>query len=97
MLYRQRLSLPTEGSHGTSASDEMASQMSPAGESEGDDDVFIKVAVAAQQTLKLYYELHQLQVVNYTLLATHHLFRAGLAFLSALWHSSVVRKRVVRG
>ncbi|KAF7188411.1 Positive regulator of purine utilization [Pseudocercospora fuligena] len=80
MLYRQSLSVP----------EQLASELSPA---TGDDVqspgnvnfeheedkqmVFIKVAEAGQMVLRIYRQLHRLKLVNYTFLATHHLFMSG--------------------
>ncbi|KAK8159962.1 fungal-specific transcription factor domain-containing protein [Phyllosticta citribraziliensis] len=71
---------------------------------EDDDFVFLKVAEAGQMTLKLYRQLHRVHLVNYTYLATHHLFMAasnagasittGISFLYALWHSPLVRSHL---
>jgi hypothetical protein len=40
--------------------------------------VFLKVAEAGQKVLRLYRQLHRVRLVNYTFLATHHLFMAGI-------------------
>jgi len=61
---------------------------------EDEDHVFLKCAEAGQNTLKLYRQLHRQRVVNYTYLATHHLFMAGISFLYAVWHSPAVRSRL---
>ena len=80
MLYRQSLSVP----------EPLASELSPAmGEDVPNPDlinmeieedkqmVFLKVAQAGQTVLKIYRQLHRLKLVNYTFLATHHLFMSG--------------------
>jgi hypothetical protein len=77
MLYRQSLSAPVELGNEPSPNDEVASPMEIHIEPEDDDEVFMKVATAGQKVLKLYYQLHRARVVNYTFLATHHLFMAG--------------------
>lgn len=41
------------------------------------DEVFLKVAEAGQNVLRIYRQLHRVRLVNYTFLATHHLFMAG--------------------
>jgi len=46
-------------------------------EQEDEERVFLKVAEAGQKVLKLYRQLHRVHLVNYTFLATHHLFMAG--------------------
>lgn len=82
MLYRQSLSVP----------EQLASELSPA---TGDDvqspgnvnfeleedkqTVFLKVAEAGQMVLRIYRQLHRLKLVNYTFLATHHLFMSGMS------------------
>lgn len=57
--------------------------------------VFLRVAEAAQQVLRLYRKLHVRHLVNYTFLSTHHIFMSGIAFLYSIWHSPAVRKRLV--
>ena len=47
-------------------------------EREDEEHVFLKVAEAGQKVLKLYRQLHRVHLVNYTFLATHHLFMAGM-------------------
>ena len=79
MLYRQSLSVPPELGGEVSPSEEIASPMSVnLDDQEDDDDVFLKVAEAGQKVLKLYRQLHRVHLVNYTFLATHHLFMAGM-------------------
>jgi hypothetical protein len=97
MLYRQSLSTPAPLAGESSPTEDVASPSSPrVEEKEDEDDVFLKCAEAGQKTLKLYRQLHRLRLVNYTYLATHHLFMAGISFLYAVWHSPVVRSRLVR-
>jgi hypothetical protein len=80
MLYRQSLAVP----------EQLASEISPSTggdvespgrvnfEAKGDEQmVFMKVAQAGQMVLKIYRQLHRLKLVNYTFLATHHLFMSG--------------------
>lgn len=95
MLYRQSLSTPGPLAGESSPTEGVASPSSPRiEEKEDEDDVFLKCAEAGQKTLKLYRQLHRLRLVNYTYLATHHLFMAGISFLYAVWHSPVVRSRL---
>ncbi|KFY08576.1 hypothetical protein V492_06105, partial [Pseudogymnoascus sp. VKM F-4246] len=61
---------------------------------EGEEAVFLKVAEAGQRVLRLYWRLHRVHLVNYTFLATHQLFMAGISFLYAIWHSPTVRSRL---
>ena len=77
MLYRQSLSVPPELGGEKSPSDEIASPIEMHAEEENNEDIFLKVAEAGQRVLKLYYQLHRAHIVNYTFLATHHLFMAG--------------------
>lgn len=44
---------------------------------EDEQMVFLKVAQAGHTVLKIYRQLHRLRLVNYTFLATHHLFMSG--------------------
>ena len=95
MLYRQSLSVPPTLAGEMSPSDDVASPMSIGlDEPENEDDIFLKVAEAGQSVLKLYRQLHRVHLVNYTYLATVHLFMAGIAFLYAIWHSPTVRSRL---
>ncbi|KAI7573374.1 hypothetical protein KC316_g11847 [Hortaea werneckii] len=61
---------------------------------EDEEMVFMKVAQAGQTVLKIYRQLHRLKLVNYTFLATHHLFMSGISFLYAIWHSTLVRSQL---
>lgn len=96
MLYRQSLSVPAmfEGEYHTSK--EVNSPSVHNIELREDEDrVYLKVAEAGQKTLRLYRQLHIVSLVNYTYLATHHLFTAGISYLYAIWHSPIVRSRLV--
>jgi hypothetical protein len=96
MLYRQSLSVPAPLANELSPTEDVASPSSLRMEEKEDEDlVFLKCAEAGQKTLKLYRQLHRLRLVNYTYLATHHLFMAGISFLYAVWHSPAVRARLV--
>lgn len=95
MLYRQSLSVPAPFAGEMSPTEDVTSPSSVFTEDKEDEDlVFLKCAEAGQKTLKLYRQLHRLRLVNYTYLATHHLFMAGISFLYAVWHSPVVRSRI---
>lgn len=96
MLYRQSLSVPTvfEGEYDT-AKEVNSPAMYNAELREDEDRVYLKVAEAGQKILRLYRQLHLLGVVNYTYLTTHHLFVAGISYLYAIWHSPIVRSRLV--
>jgi hypothetical protein len=97
MLYRQSLSVPAPLASELSPTEDVASPASIRVEEDKEDEdlVFLKCAEAGQKTLKLYRQLHRLRLVNYTYLATHHLFMAGISFLYAVWHSPAVRSRLV--
>ncbi|KAH8881001.1 hypothetical protein GQ53DRAFT_668744 [Thozetella sp. PMI_491] len=95
MLYRQSLSVPAmfEGEYHTS--NEVNSPNSyPRELREDEERVYLKVAEAGQKILRLYRQLHLVGLVNYTYLATHHLFMAGISYLYAIWHSPIVRSRL---
>lgn len=97
MLYRPSLSTPPvfEGEYSTS--DEVQSPSMHHAEMRDDEEkVSLKIAEAGEKVLRLYRHLHRKHLVNYTYLSTHHLFMAGIAYLYALWHSPVVRSRLVR-
>ncbi|KAH7083175.1 fungal-specific transcription factor domain-containing protein [Paraphoma chrysanthemicola] len=93
MLYRQSLVVPSglQNELGNTGSDVGSPSMVNIEEREDEDLVFLKVAEAGQKVLKLYRQLHRVHLVNYTFLATHHLFMAGISFLYAVWHSVHVR------
>ncbi|CAJ2513642.1 Uu.00g017610.m01.CDS01 [Anthostomella pinea] len=95
MLYRQSLSVPAmfEGEYHTSKEVNSPSIYS-AELREDEERVYVKVAEAGQKILRLYRQLHVVGLVNYTYLATHHLFMAGISYLYAIWHSHVVRSRL---
>lgn len=95
MLYRQSLSVPAmfEGEYNTSM--EVSSPRMHSTESREDEDrIYLKVAEAGQKIMRLYRQLHVAGVINYTYLATHHIFMAGISYLYAIWHSPIVRSRL---
>ncbi len=78
MLYRQSLTVPAPLAGELSPTEDVSSpSMVSVEEREDEDDVFLKVAEAGQKVLRLYRQLHRVRLVNYTFLATHHLFMAG--------------------
>lgn len=83
MLYRQSLVVPSglQSELGNTGSDVGSPTMFNMEEREDEDLVFLKVAEAGQKVLKLYRQLHRVHLVNYTFLATHHLFMAGKLFV----------------
>lgn len=115
MLYRQSLAVPEPlaGEVSPSTGEDVQSpgtlNLEP---NEDEQMVFMKVAQAGQTVLKIYRQLHRLKLVNYTFLATHHLFMsgksfhawrylnrrltitAGISFLYAIWHSTLVRSQL---
>lgn len=96
MLYRQSLSVPSmfEGEYNTS--NEVNSPKAFMAELREDEDkIYLKVAEAGQKILRIYRQLHLSSLVSYTYLSTHHLFMAGISYLYAIWHSPVVRSRLV--
>lgn len=96
MLYRQSLSVPAmfEGEYNTAM--DINSPSLPNTELREDEDrVYLKVAEAGQKIMRLYRQLHVAGVINYTYLATHHIFMAGISYLYAIWHSPIVRSRLV--
>ena len=96
MLYRQSLSVPPTLAGEVGPHNDVDSPMTPNTDSyEDEDEIFLKVAEAGQRVLKLYRQLHRVHLVNYTYLATVHLFMAGIAFLYSIWHSPTVRSRLV--
>ena len=80
MLYRQSLAVPEPLADEISPSTGGDVQSPGRVDLEAKEDeqmVFMKVAQAGQMVLKLYRQLHRLKLVNYTFLATHHLFMSG--------------------
>ncbi|KAK0643601.1 fungal-specific transcription factor domain-containing protein [Cercophora newfieldiana] len=95
MLYRQSLSVPDVFEQEYHTSKEVDSPTMYSMELREDEDrVYLKVAEAGQKILRLYRQLHLIGLVNYTYLATHHLFMAGISYLYAIWHSPIVRSRL---
>jgi hypothetical protein len=82
MLYRQSLVVPTglAGELGSANSEVGSPSVISLDEREDEELVFLKVAEAGQKVLKLYRQLHRVRLVNYTFLATHHLFMAGKSY-----------------
>lgn len=96
MLYRQSLSVPAmfEGEYTTS--DEVNSPTTHIAEMREDEDrVYVKVAEAGRKILRIYRSLHRSALVSHTYLSTHHLFTAGISYLYAIWHSPLVRSKLV--
>jgi len=88
MLYRQSLTVPAVlADELASTNEDVASPSVVIEESNEEEQVFLKVAEAGQKVLKIYRQLHRVHLVNYTFLATHHLFMAGK---STLEHSGEI-------
>ncbi|KXL51045.1 MAG: hypothetical protein FE78DRAFT_26839 [Acidomyces sp. 'richmondensis'] len=87
LLYRQSLAVP-EPLAGELSPATGGDVQSPSGANveakEDEEMVFMKVAQAGQTVLKIYRQLHRLKLVNYTFLATHHLFMSGKGSLLSL-------------
>ena len=78
VLYRQCISVPPPLADEINPSKDMMDSMSTTLTCyEDKDEIYLKVAEAGQRVLKLYRQLHRLHLVNYTYLATMHLFMAG--------------------
>jgi hypothetical protein len=79
MLYRQSLTVPSVLADELRSTNEDIQSPSVINieDQEDEEAVFLKVAEAGQKVLKLYRQLHRIHLVNYTFLATHHLFMAG--------------------
>ncbi|ETS82730.1 hypothetical protein PFICI_04606 [Pestalotiopsis fici W106-1] len=95
LLYRQSLEVPEmfEAEYNTSKEVNSPSLYPP--ETTGDEErVYMKVAEAGQKIIRIYRQLHVVGLVNFTYLATHHLFMAGISYLYAIWHSPLVRSRL---
>ena len=79
-LYRQSLAVPAAfaGDLTPSTGDELPSPgLMILGHEEEQELVFTRVGQAGQTVLKIYRKLHRLQLINYTFLATHHIFMSG--------------------
>ncbi|GAB7366263.1 hypothetical protein MBLNU230_g7821t1 [Neophaeotheca triangularis] len=96
MLYRQSLSVPESlaGELRATPGEDLSPNRVGFDEQEDEQAVFLKVAQAGQSVLRTYRQLHRLKLVNYTFLATHHLFMSGISFLYAIWHSTLVRSQL---
>ncbi len=78
VLYRQTLSVPQDLAGDAGPYNDVDNTLKPNKDNyEQEDDIFLKVAEAGQRVLKLYRQLHRVHLVNYTYLATVHLFMAG--------------------
>ncbi|RAH79032.1 positive regulator of purine utilization [Aspergillus japonicus CBS 114.51] len=95
MLYQQSLTVPAElADEMMPAEDVNSPSFSNVDEVEDEDEIYYKVAEAGQKVIRIYRQMHRVRLVNYTYLATHHIFMAGISFLYAIWHSALVRSRL---
>ena len=79
MLYRQSLSVPPTLAVEINLSEDVITPTSEREELENEEEIYVKLAVAGRRALELYRELHRVHLVNYTYLATVHIFMAGKA------------------
>lgn len=78
LLYQQSLSVPAELAGELSPADDVSSpSFSNVDEVDDEDHVYLNVAEAGQKVIRVYRQLHRIRLVNYTYLATHHIFMAG--------------------
>ena len=79
MLYRQSLGVePQNAGTAVGSGDGSNSMARDMNDDLDDEDVHLKIAEAGQRVLVLYRQLHRIHLVNYTYLATVHLFMAGM-------------------
>lgn len=96
MLYRQCLAVPAPLAREMSPAEDVSTpSLAGTEDCDDEDNIYVKVAEAGQKVLRLYRQLHRVRLVNYTFLATHHLFMAGLSSPSlVLWlHPVLIRFR----
>ena len=78
MLYQQSLTVPAELADEMMPAEDVSSpSFSNVDEAEDEDDIYYKVAEAGQKVIRIYRQMHRVRLVNYTYLATHHIFMAG--------------------
>ena len=78
MLYQQSLAVPAElAGELTPAEDVSSPSFSNIEEADDEQDIYLNVAEAGQKVIRIYRQLHRVRLVNYTFLATHHIFMAG--------------------
>jgi hypothetical protein len=94
LLYQQSLTVPAELAGELTPADDVSSpSFSNPDEGDDEDHVYLNVAEAGQKVIRIYRQLHRVRLVNYTYLATHHIFMAGMglhlpSFIRLLltWH-----------
>ncbi|KAJ5578612.1 uncharacterized protein N7459_007576 [Penicillium hispanicum] len=95
LLYQQSLTVPAELAGELTPADDVSSpSFSHVDEGDEEDYVYLNVAEAGQKVIRIYRQLHRVRLLNYTYLATHHIFMAGISFLYAIWHSPLVRSHL---
>lgn len=78
LLYQQSLTVPAELAGELTPADDVSSpSFSTFDEGDEEDHVYLNVAEAGQKVIRIYRQLHRVRLVNYTYLATHHIFMAG--------------------
>lgn len=78
MLYQQSLAVPAElAGELTPAEDVSSPSLSNMEDADDEQDIYLNVAEAGQKVIRIYRQLHRVRLVNYTYLATHHIFMAG--------------------
>lgn len=85
MLYQQCLTAPAELAEELVPAEDVSSpSFSNIDDAEDEDEIYYKVAEAGQKVIRIYRSMHRLRLVNYTYLATHHIFMAGMLLLGLL-------------
>ena len=84
MLYRQSLSVPPTLAGELNSSEDVTTPTADREEPEDEEEIYIKLALAGRRVLEIYRDLHRVHLVNYTYLATVHIFMAGKLFSALL-------------
>lgn len=77
MLYQQSLTVPAELADELYPAEDVSSPSFSQVDEEDEHDIYYKVAEAGQKVIRIYRQMHRVRLVNYTFLATHHIFMAG--------------------
>lgn len=86
MLYQQSLAVPAElAGELTPAEDVSSPSLSNMEDADDEHDIYLNVAEAGQKVIRIYRQLHRVRLVNYTYLATHHIFMAGMLSSVVMW------------
>lgn len=78
MLYRQSLGVMPKHAGPEMSWEDIDPMSVVLNDDVEDEDIHLKIAEAGQRVLILYRQLHRIHLVNYTYLATVHLFMAGM-------------------